>query len=370
MNPEGKIGETVNKKIKLTKAMLTDLFAMPEIRNDNDAMNYLNEKYEAEIARRTVTDARHRYGIAAKSKRDAVELNLEDQEEINFDDMWEAIIKMQGALKGLRRDATEAVVKINKREPYAVAFMGDVHLGDIGTDYNQLRTDVQLIKETENLGLVTGGDYVNNFMKRNKNYNEYEVLQPRAQWKLAEWFFGELEDSLLAVCTGNHDMWSEELTQIDSLYSILRNIDTLYTKHGANMQLQLPGFTYTIKFKHNFRAGSSLNPTHGVKQMVRMDTDADVAALFDTHVGAVEEYIYKEKWRIAIRTGTYKVDDHWAHAAGFEGNAHPCVPVVVFHPDKRYFQVARSLQQGVEMLEWARDAYERGNFGNASKYNQ
>jgi predicted MPP superfamily phosphohydrolase len=359
----------VEKKIKLTKKILTDLFALPEIQNDNDAAAYLQREHGIEVARRTLTDARHRYDIPAKSKRDAVELNLADAGELDFDEVWEAILKMQKALTHIRQDKTEATVTINNREPYAIAFMGDVHMGDLGTDYEQLRTDIKLIKETENFGLITGGDYINNFMKRNKNYNEYEVVQPRVQWKLAEWFFGELEDSLLAVACGNHDMWSEELTQIDSLYSILKHINTLYTKHGANMNLVMPGFTYTIKFKHNFRAGSSLNPTHGVKQMVRMDTDADVAALFDTHVGAIEEYFYKDKWRVAIRTGTYKVDDHWAHAMGFEGNAHPCVPVVVFHPDKRYFQVARSLQQGVDMLEWARDAYARGTFGEASQYN-
>lgn len=359
----------MQKKIKLTKKLLTDLFALPEIRNDNDAVEYLNKEHGVEMARRTLTDARHRYDIPAKSKRDAVELYLADQEDLDFDEVWDAVLKMQSAIKGIRKDQTEATVTINKREPYAVAFMGDVHIGDIGVDYEQLRTDIKLIKETENLGLIAGGDYLNNFMKRNKNYNEYEVVQPRVQWRLVEWFFRELETSLLAVATGNHDMWSEELTQIDSLWSILRHVNTLYTKHGANMKLELPGYTYSIKFKHNFRAGSSLNPTHGVKQMVRMDSDADVAALFDTHVGAVEEYYYKEMWRIAIRTGTYKVDDHWAHAAGFEGNAKPCVPVVVFHPDKRYFQVARSLQQGVEMLEWARDAYERGTFGEVSKHN-
>lgn len=359
----------MQKKIKLTKKFLTDLFALPEIRNDNDAVDYIEREHGMEVARRTLTDARHRYGIPAKSKRDAVELHLADQEDLDFDEVIAAVLQMQKAIKHIRRDATEASVTVSNREPYAVAFMGDVHLGDLGTDYEQLLVDMKLIKETENLGLVCGGDYVNNFMKRNKNYNEYEVVQPRIQWQLAEYFFGELEDSLLAVCTGNHDMWSEELTQIDSLYNVLRRINTLYTKHGANLKLNLPGHTYTLKFKHNFRAGSSLNPTHGVKQMVRMDADADVAALFDTHVGAVEEFIYKEQWRIAIRTGTYKVDDHWAHAAGFEGNAHPCVPVVIFHPDKRYFQVARSLQQGVDMLEWARDAYARGTFGEASKYN-
>lgn len=358
----------MNKKVKLTKKLITDLFALPEITSDTDAANYLNSNYSAEIARRTITDARHRFGIPAKSKKDAIELNLEDQEDLDFDAVWDALLSMQTALTHIRKDQTEAVVKFDKREPVAVAFMGDVHMGDLGVDYQQLKEDIQLIKETENLFLVTGGDYINNFMKRNKNYNEYEVVQPRVQWKLAEWFFAELEDSLLAVCSGNHDMWTEELTQVDNLYNILRRLNLLYTKHGANLKLQFPGYEYSVKFKHNFRAGSSLNPTHGVKQMVRMDADADVAALFDTHVGAVEEYIYKEMWRVAIRTGTYKVNDHWANAMGFEGNARPCVPVVVFHPDKRYMQVTRSLQQGVDLLEWARDAYDRGTFGDASKY--
>jgi hypothetical protein len=166
----------VPSKIKLTKKFLTDLFALPEIQNDNDAADYLNREHNLEIARRTLTDARHRYDIPAKSKRDAVELDLADSGELDYDEVWDAILKMQGALKHIRQDKTEATVKITKREPYAVAFMGDVHMGDLGTDYEQLRKDIKLIKETENLGLITGGDYVNNFMKRNKNYNEYEVV--------------------------------------------------------------------------------------------------------------------------------------------------------------------------------------------------
>ena len=198
--------------------------------------------------------------------------------------------------------------------------------------------------------------------KEDKNYNEYEVVQPRVQWKLVEWFFGRLEDSIIAIASGNHDGWTEELTQYDALYSIVKNMNFVYTKHGATLDINLPGQAYKIMFKHNIRAASGLNPTAAVKQMIRHEGRADIGALFDTHVGAVEEFLYEGEWRVAIRTGSYKTDDHWGNSMGFPDNVRAAVPVVILHPQERFMLPARSLQQGVEMLNYARDSYDKGSF--------
>ena len=349
------------RKPWLVKKNLEEVYNLPYIHTDNDVVTYYKDK-GYDVARRTISDARSKFGIPAKSKKDIMEVQF-TEENLDYDEIWDLVLQMQEAMKGIRRDRREAIFDFNRDEPIAIAFMGDVHMGDVGTDYKQLLEDVELIKNTENLYLVTGGDYINNFMKRNRNYNEYEVFQPRMQWKMAEWFFSELEDSFLAVATGNHDNWAEELTQFDALYAILKRLNIVYTKHGAKLTLNMPGHSYTIAFKHNTRSAGGLNPTAGVKQMVRYEYDADVAALFDTHVGAVEEFIHEGQWRVAIRTGTYKTDDHWGHGAGFDDNVRVCVPVVVFHPQERFFMSARSLQQGVELLSYARDAYARGTFG-------
>ncbi len=345
----------------LSQKTLAAVFDRNEVQSDNDAVEFFKEQ-GYDVARRTISDARQKFGIPAKSKKEVLEVEFDD-DPLDLDRVFEVVKEMQKTLSGIRRDKREAKFTVSLDEPIGIAFMGDVHLGDLGTDYEQIEEDIELIRNTENLYLVCGGDYINNFVKRNKNYNEYEVVQPRVQWKLAEWFFSRLEDSIIAVATGNHDNWTEELTQVDALYQIVRNFNFIYTKHGATLDVVLPGFTYKVMFKHNTAARGGENPTAAVKQMIKREGNADIAALFDTHVGAVEEFVHEGQWNVAIRTGSYKTDDHWGNAMGFPDDVRAAVPVVILHPQKRFMLPARSLQQGAEMLKYAREAYERGTFG-------
>lgn len=346
----------------LIKKQLMELYDLPEIRSDTDVVNYFQSQ-GYEVARRTISDARQKFGIPAKSKKESVEVVRAD-DDIDCDIVWGMVKEMQAALSNIRKDRREASFTFPDNEPIAIAFMGDVHIGDLGTDYEQIEKDVNVIRNTENMFLVAGGDYINNFVKKTKNYNEFEVVQPRVQWRLAEWFLKQLEDSLIAICAGNHDYWTEELTQFDALHSIVKNMNFVYTKHGATLDIHLVGQSYKIMFRHNTTARGGLNPTAAVKQMIRQEGNADIAALFDTHVGAVEEFVHEGEWRVAIRTGSYKTDDHWGNAMGFPGDVKAAVPVVVLHPTERFMLPARSLQQGVELLNYARDAYANGTFGD------
>lgn len=346
------------------KEVLEGLFKQPSITSDTVAATYLTAQGYT-VSRRTIADARQKFGIPAASKKSIVlpDMDWED-DDMDIEQVWEKLIEMQEIMAHTRRDKPDVHFTVATDEPVAIAFIGDIHMGDVGTDHKQLLKDVDTIKNTENLFLVCGGDYINNFIKTNRNYNPYEVVQPRMQWRLVEWFFKELEDSIAVVATGNHDAWTEELTQYDGLYAIVKNLNFAYAKHGGNLHLHLPGHTYKIRFKHNTRGGAGANPTASVKTMLRMDEDADVGALFDTHVPAVEEFIHEGLWRVAIRSGTYKTNDHWAKQMGFDGDAKVAVPVVVFHPRKRFFMIAHNLEQGTHLLEWARDAYSRGEFGS------
>jgi len=141
----------------------------------------------------------------------------------------------------------------------------------------------------------------------------------------------------------------------------VRHLNFVYTKHGATLDIELPGYTYKIMFKHNTSARGGENPTAAAKQMVKKEGNADIAALFDTHVGAVEEFVHEGQWSVAIRTGSYKTDDHWGSAMGFPDDVRAAVPVVILHPKERLMFPFRSLQQGAEMLKYIREAYKDGN---------
>lgn len=344
------------------KEFLESLYSNDHINSDSDVSAYFKAQ-GIDVSRRTIADARNKFGIPAPSKKSIVMPDLDfPEDEMDMNKLWDLVLEMQDALQHTRRDKPDVHFNVAVDEPIAIAFIGDIHMGDVGTDHRQLLADVKLLKETENMFLVCGGDYINNFVKTNRNYNPYEVVQPRVQWRMAEWFFTELEDTIAAVATGNHDNWTEELTQFDALYAVVKKLNFAYAKHGGNLHLNLPNQSYKIRFKHNTRGGAGLNPTASVKQMLRNDQDADIGALFDTHVPAVEQFIHEGTWRVAIRSGTYKTNDHWATAMGFDGNAKVSVPVVTFHPSRRFFLTAATLQQGVRMLEWARDSYARGDF--------
>ena len=121
--------------------------------------------------------------------------------------------------------------------------------------------------------------------------------------------------------TGNHTSWTEMLTGLDEVKSITDKLNLVYTEAGGLINLKVGNILYKIYRQHHYRFNSSFSPTHSVKQILRMgEADYDIGVLEHLHQSDMESFYWGGKFRIAIKTGSYKTDDEYARSRGFWGS--------------------------------------------------
>jgi hypothetical protein len=358
---------------------MANLYSDEAIRSDEDAACYFRLK-GFDVSRRTVTDARNALGIPAKSKGSFIQIERDafDDQEVDPQKVWDAVIELQNQLRKKNTAKKDVHVNFETNEPIGFFFMGDLHVGDVGTDHAALLRDIELIQKTEGLYGSMGGDYINNFILGGKKIKNHEVLPVEAAWDLTADVFERLRESLLMILLGNHDEWTDVAAEIDKVSEIVAKIGVPYGKHGSNLHLGFPdGQQYKIRLRHKYMFNSSQNLLSSVKQMYRWDDPFDIGVLHHLHTPGIEMFPAPERgmcW--AIRPGSYKVEDDYSYALGYStngfgmsrtfGTEQSCrysVPVAILYPGERRIHVAPTIKDGVDYLSYAREKYKEENNG-------
>lgn len=358
---------------------MAELFKDDAIRNDEDAACYFRLR-DYEVSRRTITDARNALGIPAKSKAQFVHIERDefDDQTVDPDKIWDAVIELQNQLRKKNTAKKDVTINLNEDMPIGFFLMGDLHIGDVGTDHRALLRDIKLIERTEGLYGSMGGDYINNFILGGRKIKNHEVLPVESAWDLTSDVFDRLRESLWMILLGNHDEWTDVAAEIDKVSEIVEKLGVPYGKHGSNVHINFPdGQSYKIRLRHKYMFNSSQNLLNSVKQMYRWDEPFDIGALHHLHTPGIEMFPSPDRgmcW--AIRPGSYKVEDDYSYALGYSksgfgmsrsfGTERSCeysVPVAILHPKERRIHVAPTIREGVDYLQFARDKYKEENYG-------
>jgi len=262
-----------------------------------------------------------------------------------------ATIAMQRELGKLDRACNDLTVSIDTTEPIGVVFISDAHLGEMGTDMERLDQDVTTIAEHPRLYAYLGGDMAHNFIlsvMAHFGTMDDSILSPLAQQELLQWFVERLEDSLIAIGTGNHDWWTKRQAGLDQTQDMAKRYNIVYTGHGGLVRLTVGQQKYRIYRRHKGRYNSSFNLTHMVKRMLEQEADFDVGVVEHGHVPAIEQFIRKGQRHIAVRTGSYLTKSAFAAEIGMTWEYG--TPVVVFHPDQHQMTPFWSIEEAMAYL--------------------
>lgn len=228
------------------------------------------------------------------------------------------------------RKLIEVPVKIEG--PFAIAFIGDPHLDNPGTDFRRLFEDIQIIKDTPAMLAGSVGDYRDNWVGRlSKLYAQTGVSESETR-KLVEWFFSTVP--WLFLIAGNHDLWNSEGGNILDYIYRLGGVPGRYEKYDLKMKIIPPsGRTFTVHARHDFPGTSQYNPAHGPVRETLFNYRSNVLVCGDRHHSGYAPVWHNDpepRLCHAMRVGTYKVHDDHAQEKGFrEGNYAPSMAVVV-----------------------------------------
>jgi len=223
-------------------------------------------------------------------------------------------------------------------EPFALAMLGDTHIGDVGVDYASLKRDAETVRDTPGMYALFGGDGTNNWVVgKLQALQRNEIMAHSSSWALFLDWLDTLGDKLAAVVVGNHDLWTAKVSGFEPIAKHLRGAAVLYDPHELVFTLACGDLEQRWLVRHKFRYGSVFNATHGQEvAWDRGDTDFDVAVGFHRHNGTlVRPFVRHGRKRHAVQMGTYKVADVYADENGFPRPPSLGRGTFVGHPDGR-----------------------------------
>lgn len=241
--------------------------------------------------------------------------------------------------------------------PFGLAFVGDPHLDDPGTDIELVQQHLALFRQHEALLPVAIGDYSNNWIGRLARLHGQQTTSAAEAWVLVEWFVRAVR--WLALVGGNHDAWSGDG---DPITWMARHARMTYEAHGVRLGLALPnGRQIRVNARHDFRGHSQWNTAHGIAKAATMGWRDHVLIAGHTHVSGIQIVRDPMSGLIShcLRIGSYKRHDRYADELGLPNQTFTICPVVVVRPefdddDNRLLTTFLEPETAADFLDWLR----------------
>lgn len=216
-----------------------------------------------------------------------------------------------------------------------VTFISDQHIAP-GTpcDFKRMREDAELIRETDDVHAILGGDGIDGHIKHHS-----AIINARStvsdQYNLFEYYLQILKNRLLVVLGGNHEHWVPQTTGLDMLGWICKQNKVCYAPYEARIAVN-NGQQYKVAMRHQYTMNSTLNQTHAIKQWLRMgEEEFDIGCIGHHHEAAMEQFIYRGKVCWGCRPGSYQISSAYSSQYGFN-SAIPTCPSFLLLPDRRH----------------------------------
>ena len=239
--------------------------------------------------------------------------------------------RSQFARKSAAHDA-RALINVNVKVsgPIGLAFVGDPHVDDNGTDIELLEQHLAIINKHDALLPLGIGDYSNNWVGRLARLYGQQSLSAAEAWVLVEWLVREVD--WLVLISGNHDAWSGDGDPIKWMAKAAR---VQYESNGARLGLTLPsGRVIRVNARHDFRGKSAWNTSHGIAKAAQLGWRDHILTAGHTHVSGIQVVRDPMSGLIShcLRIGSYKRIDRYADELGLPNQTFTICPVVVVRP--------------------------------------
>lgn len=237
----------------------------------------------------------------------------------NDEELWERALRIQEPAERIREKRRDQTIPF-EWGPIAIAFLSDVHFGSSGVDYEAVRRDAEIVRDTPGMYAVYHGDGTDNWivgklqgLQRDQAIPHDDAIRLHKSW------LGMIGEKLILAVPGNHDLWTKKIAGVEYVRDHLGNRRCLYHPYDITFRLKVGENEFTVQVRHKWKYGSVFNATHGLQVgWARGDVDYDIAVGGHTHIGTFFHDFHKHnKRRWAVLTGTYKRYDSWGEECGF-----------------------------------------------------
>ena len=234
--------------------------------------------------------------------------------EFNWREWTNMMIRHQDLHEKASWSQDQATIEIKTEYPCIVYKpMADQHLGSIGTNYETFTKITDLFLTIPYLYGSLLGDENDNFVSfKNQLAVLQQIISPEEQDEFVESWLLEITPKLLFSTFGNHSAFEERVSGKNALKKIL-NRNMIYFNGIGICNLKINNQTYKIVVTHKTPQHSTVNLTHGLKQLARKEIpDADIYLEGHYHIPAVEVAFERGLFQVFMVLGTLKQNDGYA----------------------------------------------------------
>jgi hypothetical protein len=253
------------------------------------------------------------------------------------DKMWEAAATAHDDYKQTADHRKKQYIHLESK-PTGIAFLSDLHIGNIGTDYSAILKDTMLIRDTPGMYAAFHGDGIDNWIvSKLQGLQRNQAVSFHAEIAMFRRWLELIHEKLLLVVSGNHDNWTTKLSGIDIIPSLLGQTHVIYDPFEAQVTITCGSAHWETLVRHKWKHSSIFNPTHGIEVgFDRLTAPFDIGVGGHTHIGTLlRPFIKHGKERLAVLTGAYKRIDAFSKEIGYAETASTGCGAIIFLPDGR-----------------------------------
>ena len=293
----------------------------------------IQEKFP-NLARHSIRARYYRSSFIYREKRDVAPIieGVTSQEKISVEEAMQRAMEEWRRTVELRRRKQQQSITF-QAGPICLVFLGDVHAGGAGVNYERLMAEVEVISQTPGMYAVIVGDLVDQFVLgtlRNKQFNSRISIEE--EWIIVHHVLELLAPKILVSVAGNHDNWSSYLIGVDYFKDVLASIqpNALYDMHDCRFKVNVGQSNWMVRARHRWLGRSQWNITHGIEKAAKFDSDFDIGVGGHTHESGVTRMFNNSgSLGYAILVGSYKEVDDYAEMLGFpKPNGGTAMPLV------------------------------------------
>lgn len=297
--------------------------------------------------------------ILAKHKEENLTISAPKTPIEKPEDLWQHVESKNKkyVAEAENRDTFTAVFKTER--PIGISFISDQHISpNTPCDLHRMRVDAEYVAQTDGLYACLMGDGVDNHIKHRAAVINAKT-SPAEQYKLYDYYLSLFKDKIVVMCSGNHDLWTEDMAGVDLVKHLADANKIHYSKHQAIINMTVGEIPYKLAFRHQYKMGSTLNQTHAVKQWLRLgDDEFDIGAIGHHHESAIESFIYRGIERWVCRPGSYQLTSGFTNKYGFNVSVPTC-PTFILYPKTREIVGFSNLYKAGAFLTYERSLHKR-----------